>query len=89
VLPDFTPYLADRAKCIDRSPSGFEFARLVGVHPYRDDLSEQRILVVGDSTDLGVAVWHFANASGQRIAHTGCQQSIDWAADDAAIVIER
>jgi hypothetical protein len=89
-LTDFTPYLPERdTKCINRSAYAFEYSRLMGIHPYRDVFSQPHVLLVGDSTDLGVAIWRSLNASGYRVAHTGCQHSIDWSATDTAVIIEK
>jgi hypothetical protein len=90
VLTDFTPYMAEPGTgCIDRSRYRFEFARLVGLHPYRHDLSRPHVLLVGDATDLGIAIWRRLNESKIDVAHTGCQHSVDWASGDAGILIER
>jgi hypothetical protein len=90
ILTDFTPYLVDReTKCIDRAPYSFEYSRLVGIHPYRDDFAKPTVLLIGDNTDLGIAVWRGLNASGVRVAHTGCQNSVDWGSPDAAVLVEK
>jgi hypothetical protein len=88
VLTDFTPYIPEpHSKCIDRSRYNFEFARLLGLHPYRDDLSKPHVLLVGDSSELGKAIFERLKKSGAKIAHCGCQQSIDWSSPDSEAIV--
>jgi hypothetical protein len=69
VLTSFTPCVTDAATgCIDRGRYEFEFSRLVGLHPYRQNLSEARTLIVGASSDVGLALSRRLNDSAVRLS---------------------
>lgn len=84
VLTSYTPYVSDpESGCIDRERYRFEFVRLLGLNPYKDNLSRPHVLVIGDKTQIGTEIINQLNESGVPVAHVGCQNSIDFASDDA------
>ena len=88
VLTSFTPYVSDpETGCIDRGRYRFEFVRLLGLNPYRQNLSQPHVLVVGEKTEIGAELLRQLNESDVPIARVGCQNSLDFASPDAATVL--
>lgn len=69
-LNQFSPYKTyNQTKCIDRKLYHFEYVRLLGLDPYKQNLSKPYVLVIGEKTDVGRAVINRLEKDGTDYAH--------------------
>jgi len=86
LLTSFVPYVREnRSKCIDRKKYGFEFVRLLGIDPYKHNLSSNHVLVVGNSNYLGDAIVQNLRKANVQTISIGCENDIDFSSPDSMI----